>query len=129
MFVRFVRPTIVEGMSAREGFFCAAYELRDSDALDIFGRDRLEEILDRFRTHLSIPDRFGWNGQKDADGSVGLSWFKPDAREHIARSHDLVGLLWEYGYATEMLRTERVGYVFYEDDHQVVAEPFQDTPR
>jgi hypothetical protein len=26
------------------------------------------------------------------------------------------------------LRTERVGYVVYEDEAQVVAEPFRDTP-
>ena len=33
-----------------------------------------------------------------------------------------------YDIRLEMLRTERPGYIVYEDDHQVVAYPFADTP-
>ncbi len=32
-----------------------------------------------------------------------------------------------HGHNTKMIREERIGYVFYEDEFQVVAEPFNDT--
>lgn len=46
----------------------------------------------------------------------------------LAHAHDLTALLMENGYPITILRTERIGYVIYEDAHQVVAEPFADTP-
>jgi len=36
-------------------------------------------------------------------------------------------ILAEYGYPVELVSEERVGYIVYEDDVQVVAEPFADT--
>jgi hypothetical protein len=36
-------------------------------------------------------------------------------------------LLQENGYPIEIIRAERVGYIVYEDEQQVVAEPFSDT--
>lgn len=41
---------------------------------------------------------------------------------------DLAACIAKCGHATTELRTERVGYVVYEDELQVVAEPFLDTP-
>jgi len=32
------------------------------------------------------------------------------------------------GYSVGLVRADRVGYVIYEDEVQVVAEPFADTP-
>ena len=39
----------------------------------------------------------------------------------------MVLILEKHGIVVEMLETERPGYVVYEDDVQVVAEPFSDT--
>ena len=36
-------------------------------------------------------------------------------------------LLESYGFAVQMLREKRPGYVVYEDQHQVVAYPFSET--
>ena len=41
----------------------------------------------------------------------------------------LVALLERNGVRILALRTKRPGYVVYEDDFQVVAEPFTDTER
>ena len=35
-------------------------------------------------------------------------------------------ILEENGVLTRMLKAPKVGYVVYEDEHQVVAEPFAD---
>jgi hypothetical protein len=40
----------------------------------------------------------------------------------------LAGWITRCGYQTVEIRSERVGYVVYEDDIQVIAEPFRDTP-
>ena len=131
MYLRFVRPTPVEGMAAREGFFCAAYELRDMIDLDAYTADQLEDILDWFRQHLAIPYKFNKSSSKAAfkRDAKGLSWFKPDARDALDKAFELKALLEANGHGIEILRSERIGYVVYEDDHQIVAEPFSDTPR
>ncbi|MEM8650255.1 MAG: hypothetical protein AAGF54_06970 [Pseudomonadota bacterium] len=118
-------------MVAREGFFGAAYELRQSAALDKFSSERLESLLLWFNENLSIPTKFNRTKSKGAHRreTKGLSWFKPSAEEALAKSFELISLLEEYGHNIEVLKTERVGYIVYEDEHQVVAEPFSDTPK
>ena len=56
-----------------------------------------------------------------------MSWFKASAKEHISKAFELKSVLEENGYAIEVLKESRLGYVVYEDDYQVVAEPFSDT--
>ncbi|WP_238991678.1 hypothetical protein [Gemmobacter caeruleus] len=131
MFIRFVRPNRLIGSRAREGFFCAAYELRADRLLDPYSAERLEEALSWFRANLSVPKKFSRSAVKshrNLEFTAGLSWFKEDATDVISRAFDLVALLDEHGYPTEIIRSDRVGYVMYEDNHQVVAEPFMDTP-
>jgi hypothetical protein len=41
--------------------------------------------------------------------------------------HRMKDILEAHGHPVKMLREARVGYVIYEDDFQVVAEPFSDT--
>jgi len=55
-----------------------------------------------------------------------ISWFKDTAKDHLAHIRDLVGILQNHGIAVQMLKTETVGYVVYEDEYQIVAEPFAD---
>jgi hypothetical protein len=56
-----------------------------------------------------------------------LSWFKDTAVAHIAKMHRLARILEAHGLPVEELRTERPGYVVYEDAFQVAAEPFRET--
>ena len=129
MFLRFVRPLKMTHMKARAGFFHAAYELRDVKNLDHATAERLEDHLAWFRTNLKIPNKFcrstskGWK-----EATPGLGWFKPDAQDVLRHAFDLASLLDDQGFPIEVLRSDRVGYVLYEDPHQVVAEPFANTP-
>ena len=58
---------------------------------------------------------------------MALSWFKDTAREHVAKVRTIATLLEARGVAVFTVATERPGYVVYEDDFQVVAEPFADS--
>ena len=46
----------------------------------------------------------------------------------LAKSHELMALLTQHGYVFQTLRSDRIGYILYQDAHQIVAEPFSDTP-
>ncbi|WP_282610184.1 hypothetical protein [Pelagibius sp. Alg239-R121] len=131
MFLRFVRSKTVDGLAAREGFFCAAYELRENATLDRHSLERLETLLAWFRKHLTIPNKFNKSTSKGAyrRDAKGLSWFKPNAKDALAKSFELISLLEENGCRIEMLKSKRIGYIVYEDESQVVAEPFSDTPK
>ncbi|MCJ8053514.1 hypothetical protein GB928_016755 [Shinella curvata] len=91
----------------------------------------MEGILAWFRVRLPIPERFNKSTSKGAwrsQATAGLSWFKEDAKPAIEKAFELVSLLADYGYPIEVLWTERPGFVVYEDEQQIVAEPFYDTP-
>ena len=63
------------------------------------------------------------------DHTRGLSWFKAEATAELAKIEELAAFVGQYGYFIERLTTDRPGYIIYEDDVQIVADPFSDTPR
>ena len=130
-FIRFVRPKLILGTSAREGFHCAAYALRNDPLCDNATHQRVTGLLNWFSAHLAIPAKFSRTSSKAARSRTftpGLSRFRDDATIMLDKAFDLTALLTDHGYHVEVLRTGRVGYILYEDAHQVVAEPFGDTP-
>lgn len=129
-YLRFVLPSTVDGFGAREGFFTAAYTLRDDPTVDSATRQRLAELLSWFETNLTTPARFNRSSSKGSyrRATAGVSWFKSTAVEHVQKARELASFLAENGQIVEVLRSERVGYIVFEDDVQVVAEPFADTP-
>jgi hypothetical protein len=56
-----------------------------------------------------------------------LEWFKDSAKEHIAKMHALKQILEAHGVVVDVIQTHRPGYVVYEDEFQVAAEPFSET--
>ena len=132
MYLRFVYAKPVDGMGAREGFFQAAGELIRDPLAEAATVERAQELRAWFNDNLERPERFSRGTSKanrgfDGKETKGLSWFKPTAKEHLSKAFELMTLLIENGYAIEILKEKRIGYVVYEDDYQVVAEPFADT--
>ena len=81
-----------------------------------------------FKDNLAVPQRFN---RSKSNGyyrrrTAGISWLKPTATEHIDKMRALVAILENNGYyRVSEIPTERPGYVIFEDDHQVIAEPFR----
>jgi hypothetical protein len=84
-----------------------------------------DEIYKRFRHHLRTP--LDLSSSSTPHGrNVALSGFKVTAHGHIQPMHVLASILQCHAIAVEILHTQGPGFVLFEDDHQVAAEPFRD---
>jgi pyruvate-formate lyase-activating enzyme len=110
-----------------QGIFQAISDLEHAGVLITHEQETYDAVYDWFRINLKKPDSFTRSSKPHAK-NVALSWFKDSAKEHMARVYELCAILEAHDVHVEVLRTERPGYVVYEDNFQVAAEPFQDTP-
>jgi hypothetical protein len=125
--IRFVVDARHPPYGNRSGIFTVAYDIFRERELPNSQHSELEQLLEWFRNHLAIPKKFTASKHPRAE-AVGISWIRASAHQHITHLRQLVALLREAGIQIEELRTHRPGYVLYEDDYQVVALPFSDTP-
>jgi len=114
----------------REGFFHAAYNVKRNPGTSGIDIDRITEILGWFDDNLEEPIKFTKSTPKGGYRrfTKGISWFNPGAVNHIKKAFEICTILKEHGYHIDVLKTDRPGYIVYEDDNQIVAEPFNDTP-
>ena len=129
-YIRIVHNEPIRDVGFRAGFLNAVYRLRGSPEVSDVLYVQLSELIDWFNANLEIPEKFNRTSSKGAyrRNTSGLSWFKRDAKEHVAKAFEARQLLLESGIETDVFRTDRVGYIVYEDAHQVVAQPFSETP-
>jgi hypothetical protein len=81
-----------------------------------------------FDDRLEKPTRFTTSKPPNyRKPNKAISWFKDTATDNLSHIRDLMGILENHGIAVQMLKTDRVGYVVYEDEFQIVAEPFSET--
>ena len=128
-FVRFVVAERDSGTGLELGVFQVAYGLRDRPDIPEIHRATLRDTLAWFGKNLPEPARFNRTRSKGYERrkTRGIAWFRDTATEHIAQVQQLSVVLEAHGYHVSMLHEERLGYVVYEDEHQVIAEPFADT--
>lgn len=81
--------------------------------------------MDWFDERLIEPKRFARSNNKHAHEKA-LSWFKPEASEHIGKARRLLSKMAEGGIVSEMITSDNPGYVVYEDEQQIVAVPYRD---
>ncbi len=130
MYLRFIVGDRDNDSGQQSGVFQALYKLRDSGKLHAHEEDVVEELRQWFNKNLEVPDRFTaakppyYRKKKRA-----ISWFKDTAHEHMSRIREMVAILENHDVAVRMMTSDRVGYVVYEDDYQIVAEPFSDSLR
>jgi hypothetical protein len=119
-YVRFVIGRIDEDSHVEQGVFQAAalaverHNITGSDA------DELNQLRAWFSDNLEKPTSFGRDKLR-----LGICWFKTGATEHIARIWEMVQILERNGIYVKKIRTDKPGYVIYEDEWQLVAEPFR----
>jgi hypothetical protein len=120
MFLRFITTERDDDSHQSQGVFQFAYQLLDEGTLLAEESRRLKSVLVWFERHLPKPDE----SQLD---SRAIFWFKSDAGESTRRVWELAEFVRRYGLALEVVKTDRPGYLVYEDNVQVAAIPFRDT--
>lgn len=119
-YVRFVVGRKDEDSHVEQGVFQAvarALEWRDITGSDA---DELNELQGWFCENLEKPSSFGGDKLRR-----GICWFKASANEHISRIWQMVQILERNGIYVKKVKTDKPGYVVYQDEWQLVAEPFR----
>jgi hypothetical protein len=128
IYLRFVVEDIHKDSGKELGVFHAVLRLREQGKLDQHEEELHDLTRQWFNENLEKPTKFTAskppNYRKPAKA---ISWFKASAAEHPSHIRDLVKILESHHIDVQMLKTERVGYVVYEDQFQIVAEPFKET--
>jgi len=128
-FVRFILTERHPDSGFEDGLFHTAYRRREDSAVSAADRIELNDCLEWFEKHVKVPDRFNRSRSKGyyRRATRGIAWFRDSAAECIARMHRIKDVLERNGHQVTMLCETRLGYIVYEDDFQVVAEPFSET--
>jgi hypothetical protein len=106
-----------------------AYELSRSTDVNHELQAELSRLLTWIEHNVELPDRFnrttskGWYRRE----TRGISWLRAGAVQHVQAFRSLADVVARCGYEVSEIHETRVGYLIYEDDVQVVAEPFRDT--
>ncbi|MES9950255.1 MAG: hypothetical protein ABW118_14960 [Candidatus Thiodiazotropha sp.] len=115
-----------EDSGKRQGIFQTLVEVREGGLLYEYEVERVNEIHKWFNKNLDKPSSFNRTSKPHALNKA-ISWYKDSAKEHIAHMRELGCILEGHGIEVLLLQTERPGYIVYEDEHQITAEPFPDT--
>lgn len=113
----------------RSGIFHAARLLTDNPETQGYLFEAMKKVLVWFADNLAVPSRFNKSKSKGYYRKTpkGISWFRDDSNICILKAFELKALIEEAGIPIALIRTDKPGYIVYEDDHQIVAEPFKDT--
>lgn len=128
LFIRFATNRLDDYTCQPMGVFAVAYQLLDSATLADYEYTEILTTLDWFERHLPVPGRFA-RSRKPHREDKGVCWFKTSATDCMHNVRYLVQLVSEHGIMVRELTTRNPGYVIHEDDYQVTAEPFVNTPR
>lgn len=126
--MRFVTDQLDPETEQPMGIFGAAYQLLDDERTPDYSRTEIRTTLSWFKTNLPIPARFA-RSRRPHRKDNGVCWFKTNATECMRHVRYLVSLVSEQDVMVRELQTDNPGYIIYEDDSQVVAQPFSSTPR
>jgi hypothetical protein len=123
MYVRFVVAKRNPRSDQPNGIFTALYQLEESGQLADHELDWFRDIEGWFNKHLAGPQRLAWSARPNAPERA-ITWLKLSAPDHVRRMRELASLLEHKDIPVQELRTDRPGYILYEDEHQVAAVPF-----
>jgi hypothetical protein len=122
-YVRFVCFQQLAGGRSRLGLFQARDVAIDNPHSPDWALALMVETLEWFGDNLAAPTILRRGGRRSATAQDALCWYKAEAAQHIARMHDFKNALEACGVHVEVLRTRDPGFILYEDDHQIAAEP------
>jgi hypothetical protein len=119
-YIRFVIGQKDDDSHVEQGIFSAAAQALDSQIVIGHDADHLNELRTWFNKNLQAPTAFGRGSLH-----LGICWFKTASTEHISKIWEMIDILERNGIYVKKIRTNRPGYIIYEDEWQLVAEPFR----
>ena len=119
-YIRFAIGRKDEDSNVEQGIFQAAALALEWQSITGSDAVALNELREWFSENLERPTSFGRDKLRR-----GICWFKTSAMEHISRIWEMVNILERNGIYVRKIRTDKPGYVVYEDEWQLVAEPFR----
>lgn len=119
-YVRFVIGRKDENSHVEQGIFQAAALALEWNHITGSDADELNELRRWFNENLEAPTSFGRDRLRR-----GVCWFKTGSTQHFSRIWKIAAILERNGIYVRKIRTDRPGYVVYEDEWQLVAEPFR----
>jgi hypothetical protein len=123
VYLRFVTSERDERSQELTGIFTALYALERRGQLEPYELEWFRSAERWFNENLKPPDRLARSKRHNAARRA-ITWLKDSAVEHVSRMRELVALLEHKDVLVHEFRTERPGYIVYEDSHQIAAEPF-----
>lgn len=126
MYIRFVINRHDCDSGKRQGIFQTLADLREKGLLYKYENDLVKDIRKWFNANLEKPKSFNRSSKPHALNKA-ISWFKPTAKEHIEKMRELSSIIEGHGIHVHAIRTERPGYIVYEDEYQITAEPYNET--
>jgi hypothetical protein len=119
-YIRFVIGRKDEDSQVEQGIFQAAALALEWHTITGADAEELNELRAWFNSNLEKPASFGRDKLR-----LGICWFKAESTEHISRIWEMVRILERNGIYVKKIRTDKPGYLIYEDEWQLVAEPFR----
>ena len=116
-YIRFVVGHKDEDSHVERGIFQAAALALEWQQITGSDADELNEVRAWFSENLKKPASFGRDTLR-----LGICWFKTGATEHISRIWEMVNILERNGIYVKKIKTDKPGYMIYEDEWQLVAE-------
>jgi len=125
MLIRFVTFKIDSDSHQEEGVFTAVYTLLDEGRLPDYELEQINNLLRWFNNNLKAPDRLTRSTRPHSPARA-ICWIKDSATDHIEKLWQIVIVLENNDVQTRIIKTDRPGYISYEDEFQVAAEPFKE---
>jgi hypothetical protein len=126
IYIRFTIDKKDSDSHKQMGIFHAIRELKDKNELLQHEIIQMDNVMEWFAKNLEKPGKFNRSKRRHAQDKA-ISWYKDTAMDHLNKMHEIKGVLNLHGINVNILKTEKPGYIVYEDNFQVCAEPFTDT--
>jgi hypothetical protein len=126
MFIRFICGEIDERSHRSAGLFCAVTQLKETCYMPKYELEAVDEIVLWFERHLASPfDHL----REYPHYEMAVCWFKSTAHEHLAKAWELVTILERNDILIWTIKSHSTGYVYYEDNFQIFAIPYDNVRR
>ena len=129
MLLRFVIPDRDQRTGQQTGLMTVAYRLLRAGNLSHAEEEGLRSHMQWLEANLPIPSRFARKRNVSHKKTHGISWLRASAIDAVRYMHAVADIARRHDYPVEVVQTERAGYIVYEDEWQVVAEPFHGKQR